>query len=298
MDFLDSLFSGVKVFVKELVTVVGDAVRIVLEEIDRSSFGKAATGLVRGVTRKYFSEAEDLAAEERELVEKIQRDGSHSDNDMERLKGIQADRERIRKKIEAAKANEAAEEFRAGVDDVIPVEMTDDEISSEVGILAFKECPDCGGTMGIRQGNFSVNTQSRSFYWQCTSANQEPCRTIKLNSKELKASVLRKENPDLDGDAKERQKIWMRDDVINETHGRLRQNHLDEKDEDVVCPHHVLPMKLVQKRRADGLMLSSYEYVCTGIQPNGRACSYTVDLKTFPQLAAMLRRREGRGIVR
>ena len=297
MSFLDSLFSGVMAFVKELVTVVGEAVKVVLEEIDRSSFGKAATQLFQGVTRKYFSQAEGLAEEERELAEKFERDRKRSAKDAERINEINAERERLRKEIEAAKAREAAEEFKAESDEVIAAEMTDDELSAAVGILASKACPNCGGTMRIRQGAYNLGTEKRNFYWQCTMSNPLPCPTIKLSADDLKATVLRKENPDLDGNAKDRKQIWTREDVLNKTHSRLRQNHLDEKDEEVVCQHHLLPMKLVQKRAADGRMLSSYEYVCMGIQPDGRACAYTVALETFPQVSAMLRRREGKGII-
>jgi ssDNA-binding Zn-finger/Zn-ribbon topoisomerase 1 len=297
MSILDSLFSGAKVFVKQFVTVLGDAVRVVLEEIDRSPFGKAAAGLVHGFTRKYFSQAEDLAAEEREFAEKFKRDGKRTEQDEERLREMQAERERLRKEMEAAKAREAAEEFKSDSDEVIAAEMTDDELSSAVGILASKQCPDCGGTMRIRQGAFNVATEKRNFYWQCTMTNRLPCPIIKLNADDLKASVLRKENPDLDGDAKARKQIWTKDDVSNKAHGRLRQNHLGENDEEVVCPHHLLPMKLIQKGGNDGRMLSSYEYVCMAVHPDGRACAYTVGLETYPQVAAMLRRREGKGII-
>ena len=232
MSFLDSLFSGVKVFVNEFVTVVSEAVKVVLEEIDRSSFGKAATQLVKGFTRKYFNDAKDLAAEEQELAEKYQRDGRRTEADEERLREIQAERERIRREMEAAKAKEAAEEFKSENDEVKAAEMTDDELSASVGILAYKECPECGGTMRIRQGRYNTTYEKQRFYWQCMAANRLPCPTITLDPQKLKASVLRKANPDLDGSAKERQKVWTRDDVINKTHGRLRRNHLDEMDEE------------------------------------------------------------------
>ena len=297
MSFLDSLFSGVKVFVKEFVTVVGEAVRVVLDEIDQSSFGKAATNLVKGFTRKYFNQANDLADEERELAEKYQRDGKRSENDDGRLREIQAERELLRKEMEAAKAKDAAGEFKAGNEDVIAAEMTDDELSSSVGILSSKECPECGGTMSIHQGAYNQTSDRRSFYWQCTMTNPLPCPTIKLNADDMRTSVLRRENADLDGDAKKRQNIWTEGNVLNKTHSRLRQNHLDEKDDEVICPHHVLPMKLIQKHGADGRMLSSYQYVCMGIQSDGRACPNIVALETFPQVSAMLRRREGRGII-
>ena len=167
MGFIDSLFFGVKVFVKELVTVVGEAVRVILEEIDRSSFGKAAAELLQGITRKYFSQAESLAAEERELVEKRKHDGKRSEKDEERLSEIHAEREGLRKEMEAAKINDAAEEFRAESDKVISVEMTQDELSAAVGILASKKCL-CGGIMRLRQGRLKSGTEKRDFYWQCT----------------------------------------------------------------------------------------------------------------------------------
>ena len=110
MGFLELLFSGVRVFVSELVTVVAEAVRVVLEEIDQSSFGRAATQLVQGVTRKYFSTAENLAAEERELAEKFVRDGRRTETDAERLQEIALEREVLRKKIDAAKKKLEAEE--------------------------------------------------------------------------------------------------------------------------------------------------------------------------------------------
>ena len=56
-------------------------------------------------------------------------------------------------------------------------------------------------------------------------------------------------------------------------------------------------MKLMPKARADGLMLSSYEYVCLGVMKDGRACSLKHEVSSFPQVAAALRRREGVGII-
>jgi len=297
MNLLDSIFSGVKIFVAEVITVARESVRAVLEEIDRSSFGKAATQFVQGLNRKYFNEAENLADEERELTKKFQSDGKHSLSDKDRLQEIQSERVLLRKNLEAAKTKEAVEEFRAEQDRVIVAQMTDDELSAATGVLASKKCSNCGGIMSISQvGGRNTKTNKRTFYWQCTGVNSFLCPTIKLNPKELRSTVLRKENPDLDGDASARRQIWTNDDVVNKTHGRLRQS-LGEKDEEVICPHHVLPMKLMQKRSADGRMLSSYEYVCIGIQPNGRACSFTQSLETFPQVSAMLRRRDGHGII-
>ena len=124
--------------------------------------------------------------------------------------------------------------------------------------------------------------------------HQLGCKTIKLDANELRTSVLRKENPDLDD--KKRRETWARDDISNKAHSRLK-NHLDQIDEAVVCPHHLLPMKLIQIPRAKGGMLALYKYVCGGIKSDGNPCAYTVELETFPQLSEALRRREGKGII-
>lgn len=71
MGFLESLFSGARAFLREVVVpvlqvakqVAIDTVRAVLEEIDRSKFGRAATRYIDGASRQYFNRAEDLAAD-------------------------------------------------------------------------------------------------------------------------------------------------------------------------------------------------------------------------------------------
>ena len=296
MGFLESLFSGVKVLVSELVTVVAEAVRVVLEEIDRSSFGRAATQLVQGATRKYFSTAKNLADEERELAEKFVHDGRRSETDAERLQEIANEREQLRRQIDEAKACDAAQEFRKNQDHVVAVAASDDEASATVGIIASKSCPECGETMRIRQGGFNDKTERRRFYWQCTSA-KFACPSIKLDPVKERASVMRKQDPNLDISAPERRAIWERKDVLIETAGRLRQA-LGEDDSEIVCPAHLLPMKLLPRNQADGRLLSTYEYVCLAVDSEGRACKHRIPLETFPQVSEALRRREGQGIIK
>lgn len=296
MGFLDSLFSGAKVFVRELATVAAEAVRVVLEEIDRSSFGRAATQIIQGATRKYFGVAADLAEEEREIAKKFQRDGHRSDADAERLQEIAMERERLKKQLEAAKSREAADELEKDKNRVITAPINDDETSAAVGIIASKQCPECGGTMRIRQSGFDVKTERRKFYWQCTS-NKFSCPSIKLDPEKDQASVIRNPDPNLDLSRSERRNIWKRKDVLVETAGRLRQA-LGDEDNEVVCPTHLLPMKLLPRNQADGRLLTTYEYVCLAVDSEGRACQHRIPLETYPQVSEALRRRDGYGIIR
>ena len=56
-------------------------------------------------------------------------------------------------------------------------------------------------------------------------------------------------------------------------------------------------MKLLPKRAQGGRVLDSYEYVCLGVTAEGKACEHKIELQTMPQVAAMLQRTEGEGII-
>ncbi|CAI08014.1 hypothetical protein ebA3346 [Aromatoleum aromaticum EbN1] len=190
---------------------------------------------------------------------------------------------------------QAAKEFRESADSVISATLTDDETSASVGVISSKECPECKGVMRVRQGGLRDNGR-RTFYWQCTD-RPGVCPTVKLDPERDKATVIRREDPNLDLPTQERRAIWEQKEVLVETATRLRKG-LGEDDKEVICPHHLMPLKLLPRQNADGRLLLTYEYVCLGVDPEGRACNYKVPLETFPQVSEALRRREGQGIIR
>lgn len=296
MSFLDALFSGAKALAKELVGIGSTLVREILREIDSSSFGKAATRVVSGVADRMFGDAQNLADEERDLGEKYRRDGRRSEADDERLQELKRERDLLRKAMEEANAARAAQEFKDRADEVGVHALDDDEISANVGILAAKKCPNCGGAMRVMGGVFNKTSNSRYFYWQCTAIRRYPCDRIKIQPYEKHGSVVRPESADFDTPKINRHAIWESQPVANETHARVRE-HLEEVDKEITCPNHLLPLKLVQCRRG-GRMLDSYEYVCLAINADGTSCSHVVPLQTMPQVAAMLQRTEGEGIIR
>ena len=303
MGFLESLFSGARAFLREVVVpvlqvakqVAIDTVRAVLEEIDRSEFGRAATRYIDGASRQYFNRAEDLAAEQREIAERARRDGKRSSRDDDRLREIDLERRRLREELEAAKAAEASAELKDAATQLVSAPVSDDETSAAVGILSSRVCPTCGGSMRIRQGGYNGTTRRRSFYWLC-SAHPGACPTINFDPAKENLMALRKSDPNLDLPTKERREIWERKDVVRETQIRLRQ-HLGEKDDEVICPHHLLPMKLLEQPSSSGLLLTTYQYVCLHVDDDGRACQHRIPLETFPQVSETLRRSEGAGII-
>lgn len=296
MSFLDAVFSGARAVVKGLLDVGRDFVRDVLVDLDRTSIGKAAARVLNGFADKAFARAKDLAEEERELADKLRRDGRRSSADEDRLREIQEQRDKVRKAVEEKAAEEAAAEMRARADELAPHELDDDEVSFNSGIISNKVCT-CGGVMTIRQGPLDAATNSRKFYWQCTDVSRRiPCKRIVFDPRRERATIVRPADAELDMPKPKRREEWSRTDVIGAAHGRLRQ-HLDEEDKKVICPHHVLPMRLMQRRDAGNRLLDSYEYVCLGVHPNGQACTHTERVLTMPQVSSILHRTEGKGIL-
>ncbi len=297
MNFLDALFSGAKALAKELVDIGSTLVREILREIDNSSFGKAATRVVSGVADRMFGNAKDLVDEERELAAKYQRDGRRTDADADRLREMAAERDNLRTAMEQANAALAAQEFKDRADELDVHDLDDDELSANVGVLAAKKCPHCGETMQIVQGSFNTTSNKRNFYWRCTAIRRYPCPTVTLDPAKERSSVVRPESADFDTPKSIRRATWEKQPVVNETHARLRQ-HLGDEDKQLVCPTHLLPLKLMESRKKGGKLLDSYEYVCLAINADGSACDHNVTLQTMPQVAAMLQRKEGQGIIR
>ena len=244
--------------------------------------------------RSQRSRAEDLAEEERELAQKFQRDKARAPSDAYRLDEINAERERLRKEVGETNSVQSAKDIVEATD-LISAKTSGDELASQVGILSTKPCPQCGGIMTL-QFDSNNTTQGQKFKWRCTAANPLPCPTIYVKASELDQQVsVRQPHTDLDIDAKARQS-WSDPTVIAKTAGRVR-GHLGTEDDAILCPIHLTPMKLLPMANAGGLLLDTYQYTCLGVQPNGRACSHTIPVKSFGQVSGLLSRFEGRGIL-
>lgn len=149
--------------------------------------------------------------------------------------------------------------------------------------------------MTLQLGSFNVDT-GQKFKWRCTSVRQPPCKEIYVSPTELAQQVsVRKPHADLDIDPAQR-KEWEDPGLLANTAGRVRQ-HLGYNDEAIICPIHLLPMKLLPTANAGGLLLNTYQYTCLGVLPDGRACSHTVPVTAFGQVSGLLTRTEGRGIL-
>jgi hypothetical protein len=244
--------------------------------------------------RTQRSRADDLAQEERELAAKFNRDRARAPKDADRINEINQEREQLRKDIGDTNAVQSAKEI-VDADGLISAKTSADELASQVGILSTKVCPTCGGIMTL-QFDAHNTSQGQKFKWRCTSARRIPCSSIYVSAAELEDQVsVRKPHNDLDIDEAER-KSWSHPDVLAKTAARVR-GQIGTVDEAILCPIHLTPMKLLPVANSSGLLLDTYQYACLGVDPNGRACSHTVPVKSFGQVSGLLTRLDGRGIL-
>jgi len=309
MGILQSLFSSVTAFIKGDRTTARSSLFKAIGQARKTEIGRELSRLIKKGREKISAGAESIEKiakgawkgakeafeEAREYEEKQARDGKLNEKDQERVDELHKERERFREEITNLKAGLAAQKLQT--EHLIEALFSSDELSANTGLLATKVCPGCGGTMRIKQGGRNTKTKQRGFWWECISnLGRDRCRTITINLREDIPDVVRPPNPDLDGDADRRYGIWTRPTVLEQTHKRL-QMMIGEVDDDLMCPIHVLPMRLVRKSHPGGHLLDSYEYACTGNIPGRFVCGFVIPLETFPQVASLLRRKTTRGII-
>jgi hypothetical protein len=132
------------------------------------------------------------------------------------------------------------------------------------------------------------------FFWSCTGFyNQLPFKCLGTQQFQMadigllhKSDVFEFQisNQDLS-------EIFDQNSVRKATIDRVR-SHLKEKDDEILCSIHYIPMTLKEKREHQGMALDMFFLGCP--HPG---CQQLVKLKSPAQLAAYLNRREDRGIL-
>lgn len=243
--------------------------------------------------KAHRTEAQELTEEERYFAEKFKRDKTRSPADADRIQEINDSRERLRKEMGETNAIQSAQDI-ATANDLISAPASPDELASQVGILSTKQCR-CGGIMTL-QFDANNKTEGQKFKWCCTAVRPSLCRNVYVTTQELAHQVsVRQPNSDLDISALQRNS-WKNPSLLAKTAGRVR-GHLGDEDQAILCPNHLMPLKLLPTANSRGLLLDSYQYTCLGVHPDGTACNHTVPIKSFGQVSGLLSRSEGRGIL-
>jgi hypothetical protein len=243
-------------------------------------------------------ELEIIDVEVIELEKKEWRDGYVSARDRERkeeLEYLQADRfnqyQEI-KEIEIAKEHtESPENHETSI-------LKDNSahiLQYHMGQVVFEKKCKCGRPMLLQSQQRLDGSLYRleDFYWSCTGYFNPPLLQCKKKQSFCaddagflhKANVLEFQitNQDLT-------RIFS-DTLIQRAVVNRVKSHVSDKDEDTLCPVHLVPRVLKEKRENVGALDMFY----LGCPHPG--CSQVVKLKSPAQLAAYLDRKEGRGIL-
>lgn len=296
MPGLEALFNIGNVLLSAAKETFRFVVRTVAEELASAAKPYASTiDSILGKGRRVNEEMEDLKR-------KKAKDGDLSGTDRERAQQLAKEREAIFDEYQATKAHSTAQELKAHPDDFRATEITPDTtnlLQYHMGPAVLKKNCDCGWPMVLQHRNVA-EPGFNDFFWQCSryyaNDNRPKCKNAPFVATDL--SLLHKAGiPEIEVPNKDLQLIAEQKPVQQSVIGRIGE-HLNQEDAEVLCPVHMVPMVLRQKRAHNGHILDMYFLACSHMANDAQLrCGHTVKLKSYPQLAAYLRRVEGTGIL-
>jgi hypothetical protein len=281
--------STVKEFVKEI------AVQVISEA------GKSRSSLEAEVKRLQ-NELNYFGREMGEFEEKIRQDGKLSRSDQYKYDYL------------VGKQKEGFDNFLDSSGDLAKARVVSEPDKHEATVLSTtnvnlleyhlgnpvseKICPSCHSPMKLKlrsQADFTKQNSLDMFFWGCPGFfldKEDPayCKTT-LQFKESDFSVLHLAGiPEIELPNQDLIRIASQKPIIKLMDERMHE-HISKADEEIRCPVHKVAMILKEKR--DPVHpLDAFYLRC----PNAN-CQQTEKLKTYPQLAAFLRRREGSGLL-
>lgn len=293
MEFFDFIFAGVTALaIKVLPELASHTVAVIKKELNN---------IFPGIYKTY-SEARQAVDTKAEELSDIDKEITERKNSVKRRENIQ-DRQEIeeleRKRQEAYKgyqeaqgesAQKEVDENPENFQETKLQEGNENKLLYHTGLITLKKtCPNCGRAMRLQHKTIE-NPRFSDFFWQCTGYYAgTTCKTYSFKPKDIDLfhrkdiAEINLENDDLITIAKDEEK---------RTEKRMG-GHVGEVDVDILCPVHFIPMQHRKKRDSEDLPLLDRHYLrCPN--PN---CSQTTKLKSYPQLAAYLRRKEGMGII-
>lgn len=283
---IDTIRSKVKQFIRQVVK-------------DELTTQGANPSTQKTTSERVQNDLEVIDAEFTELEQKCQRDGTISSYERDRLEELSIRREDKFGQWQKTKTLEVMAEEAANPDAFETSVLNDDKahvLQFHMGQVVLEKRCHCGRSMFLQHKNRPDGSlfQLRDFFWSCTGFyNKEP---IKCKGSQWfqvqdigllhKAGVF-----ELQLSRSDLHTIWQETSIQRATLSRVK-NHLKEKDGDVLCPIHHVPMVLREKLKHSGVALDMFYLGCPHF-----SCGQTVKLKSAAQLAAFLHRKEGRGIL-
>jgi hypothetical protein len=262
---------------------------------DKSTSSSYGNKVAKDVTE----ELEVIDVEFVELEKKVKRDGYCSQQDQERKQELELLRSDKFEEYQNLKSTEIIEEQCANPENYEISNLQSDKIhipQFHMGQAVLGKKCSCGKPMILqsRQRLDGSLYQLNDFFWACTGFyNNQPlqCRGKQSFAAKDVGFLHKSDIFELQVSNQELSTIFNDTSVSKATVSRIK-SHLKEKDDDILCPIHHVPMILREKRDHSGVALDMFFLACPHI-----GCQQIVKLKSPAQLAAYLKRREGRGII-
>ncbi len=254
------------------------------------------------IAKDIASELEVIDTEVIDLEQKQKHDGKILRPDQERKEELESLRFEKFQNYQKAKKEEIVEEYSRNTERYETSVLNDDRVhilQYHMGQVALeKKCN------GLRCGRpMILNSKQRlngslyclnDFFWSCTGFYNQPplqCRgTQQFQIADIgflhKSGIF-----EFQISSQDLSEIFNENSVKKATVDRMK-SYVKEKDDEVLCPTHYVPMILREKREHQGVALDMFSLRCP--HPG---CPQLVKLKSPGQLAAFLSRREGRGIL-
>jgi hypothetical protein len=234
-----------------------------------------------------------------ELEKKVKQDGKCSQKDQERKQELEQLRSDKFKEYQKLKLTEITDEQCAEPGNYETSILKSDKthiLQFHMGQVVLEKKCSCGKPMILQSKQRLDGSlyQLNDFFWACTGFyNNQPLQCKgkqRFAAKDVgflhKSDIfeLQVSNQDLS--------TIFNETSVNRTIISRIKSHVKQKDNDILCPIHHVPMILREKRDHSGVALDMFFLACPHI-----GCQQIVKLKSPAQLAAYLHRKEGRGIL-
>ncbi|BAZ03620.1 hypothetical protein [Calothrix sp. NIES-3974] len=305
---LDAIFNIGTIIISEFVrTATIEIVRYAIHEIhQRVSKWQNEHNYTNSNTRSYnkaskdvINELEIIDSEFVELERKVNFDGYSSRQDEERKEELELLRSEKFSEYQKLKSMEIADEQCVSPENFETSQLKSDKthiLQFHMGQVVLDKKCSCGRPM-ILQSKQRLDgsiCQLNDFFWACTGFYNNPpvqCKnTQQFTTKDV--GLLHRSNIFEFQVSSQDLSIIFNDTSIQKSIVSRIKYHIKEKDDDILCPIHNVPMILREKRNHSGVALDMFFLACPHF-----GCQQIVKLKSPAQLAAYLRRREGRGIL-
>ncbi|MDX2241293.1 MAG: hypothetical protein NW224_11465 [Leptolyngbyaceae cyanobacterium bins.302] len=301
---LEAIFAIGTIVLTEFVRVTAtEAIRSWINSYEKSQPRNQSQNEGNPVGRSAQDITADLEVIDAEVVElerKEEQDNRLSKPDKERQQELEHLRSRKFKEFQELRSQEIIKEQSRNPDNFATTKLDKDRVhvlQFHMGqVVMEKKCRTCSRPMILQSKKRLDGSlyQLDDFFWSCVGFyNDHPfqCKgSQRFTAQDLgllhKADIF-----EFQISNQELSTIFHQNSVEKATVNRLKA-HLREKDDEVFCPIHHVPMVLREKREHAGVALDMFFLGC----PHS-GCKQLVKLKSPAQLAAYLSRKEGRGIL-